>query len=93
MGWFSDRGQLFSQTRIITMHFLCTGVISSKLSQPIIQRKNGKISAHFNWKEDYDTHGQSWATLPDYRYNMLYHTGTVGFAKKRILYEFVFIHR
>jgi hypothetical protein len=42
MQWFPDRRLLFTWMCLITMHFLCNGVVGSKLAQPLIQRKNGK---------------------------------------------------
>jgi hypothetical protein len=35
-------------------HFLCTGVVGSKLALPLIQIKNSN-SALFNWMEEYST--------------------------------------
>ena len=40
---FTIRGHYHS-TRLMKTRFLCTGVVSSKLAQPLIQRNNGKTT-------------------------------------------------
>jgi hypothetical protein len=43
--------RMLTHLRFHCPDFYGTGVVSSKLAQPLIQRKNGK-SAHFNWTEE-----------------------------------------
>ncbi len=52
MQLFPNWGHLFSWLHLITMRFLCSGVVGSKLAQSLIQRKNGK-RAHYNQTEEY----------------------------------------
>jgi hypothetical protein len=44
MQWFPNRGPLFSWMPLITMRFLCTGVVGSNLAQPLIQKKRQKLT-------------------------------------------------
>jgi hypothetical protein len=43
MQWFPDKGHLFIWMRLITARFLSNRVVSSKLAQPLIQRKMTKV--------------------------------------------------